>query len=448
MSKVALFPGLDISQRQQSFRARVRVSPFYDLTKTLPTELEAACWGTTTLLRLNQLRTQLKSEERLPASPISREDAINLQLFDVIEGIQGAEQEVKPKMMATIGDKILVSEIIDSYVQHDTKLQATNPSAKARRLKEYFADMTLADVTMTLLNKYKELRKSGGLGSGRSTEPADYTKKNREYQARLRAKKRGTPVVAMAKPVYTVHNDTIRKEIGFLRLAVKAFMHRIGDSEFHRYSHYIAGHPIFFVKLPSKGKPRNRRISDEEVTALLRNIKCPLKRTSFLLALYTSLRRAEIVSLRVEDVQWDKCQVLLRAPVIEDPDNPGNWIEKPKSKTKTRFVPLISEAIKLLEEACRGRTSGKIFNFSPEVFSQSIGRGCSKAEISDLRLHDSRRESVSWLHDVHGLTITELMSFTGHADPTVLIKHYFGPDAGKLAEKIASKGLGKREFTL
>lgn len=448
MSKVAFFPGLDISQRQQSFRARVRVSPFYDLTKTLPTELEAACWGTATLLRLNQLRIQLKSEERLPASPISREDAINLQLFDVIEGIQGAEQVVKTKMMATIGDKILVSEIIDSYIQHDTKLHATDPSAKATRLKTYFADMTLADVTMTLLNKYKELRKSGSLGSGRSTAPANYTKKNREYQARLRAKKRGTPVVANEKPVYTVHNDTIRKEICFFRLAVKAYMHRVGDAEFHRYSHYMAGHPIFFVKLPSKGKPRSRRISDEEIRALLRNIKCPLKRASFLLALYTSLRRTEIVSLRVEDVQWDKCQVLLRAPVIEDPDNPGNWIEKPKSKTKTRFVPLISEAIKLLEEACRGRTSGKIFNFSPEVFSQSVGRGCSKAEISDLRLHDSRRESVSWLYDVHGLTLTELMAFTGHSDPTVLIKHYFGPDASKLAEKIASKQIGKREFSL
>lgn len=112
MSKVALFPGLDISQRQQSFRARVRVSPFYDLTKTFSTELDAAIWGTTALQRLNKLRAQLKSEQCLPSSPISRKDAINLQLFDAIEGVQGGETVAKPKIMVTIVRRFMNSSDI------------------------------------------------------------------------------------------------------------------------------------------------------------------------------------------------------------------------------------------------------------------------------------------------------------------------------------------------
>lgn len=446
MSKVALFPGLDISQRQQSFRARVRLSPFYDLTKTFPTELDAAVWGTTTLQRLHLLRTRLKSEERLPAYPISREEAVKMSLSEDIEGIQGHEMIVERKALSTIGDQILVSEIIDSYVEYSTKLQSTDPKAKATLLKNFFADMTLADVTMTLLNRFKDMRASGALGSGRSTEPADYLRKNREYQARLRAKKRGTPLAPSEKKTYPVGSDTIRKEIGFLRLAVKAYLQRVGDSNFHRYSHYIAGHPIFFVTLPAKSEPRKRRVSNEEVNAILSNIKCSIKRAAFLLVLYLSLRRAEILSLRVEDINWEKCEVLLRAPLIEDPKNPGKWIPKPKSKTRTRMVPLIPEALKLLEKICHGRTDGKIFNFSPSVLSQAFGRGCSRANIIDLHFHDGRRECVSWLHDTYSLTMEELTVFTGHTDVGVLIRHYFEPSASKLAGKISARGLLKREF--
>lgn len=444
MSKIVLFPGLDITPRQQSFRARIRVSPFYDFTKTCPTELDAASWGIIELQRLTKLRDTLKSEGRLPKSPCTREDAIRLGIMDLIEGHPANATKVRRE--PSIGDRIFVADMLDSYVGNDTALQVTDWSRKVSRWKNYFADMSLADVTLTALNRYKDLRRTGELGNGRSTEPVDYMKTNRDFQARLRATKRGTPLVLKAKAVYPVSDETIRKEIGFLRRAVKAYVNRVGDAEFHSYSAYMLGHPIFFVKLPPKGQPRERRISNDEIKDLIQGIKCPEKRSAFLLVLYTTLRRSEILSLRIEDIDWERCEVKLRAPMIEDPLNPGKWIKQPKSKTATRMVPLISEAINILEKICDGRTNGKIFTFSPTVFSQAVGRGCSKAKIDDLRIHDGRRESVSWLHDVYGLTMEELTTFTGHTDVAVLMRHYFKPSASKLADKISSRGLNKREF--
>ena len=448
MSKVVLFPGLDISPRQHSFRARVRVSPFYDLTKTFPTELDAASWGIVELQRLNKLRDILKSECRLPKSRLTREDAVLLGLIELIDGHTAASiaELTKIKPESSIGHKILVAELLDSYLEHDTALHATNYSSKVTMSKKFFGNTTLADITLTALNRFKELRRTGDLGNGRSTEPVDYMKTNRDFQARLRAKRRGTPTVAKAKAVYPVSDETIRKEISFLRRAVKAYVNRIGDADFHSFSAYMLGHPVFFVKLPPKGTPRERRISNEEIQALLKGIKCPEKRSAFLLVLYMTLRRSEILSLRIEDIDWPQCEVKLRAPMIEDPKNPGNWIKQPKSKTATRMVPLIPEAINILKKICSGRASGKVFEFSPTVFSQAVGRGCSKANIMDLRVHDGRRESVSWLHDVYGLTMEELTTFTGHTDVAVLMRHYFKPSASKLADKISSQGLSKREF--
>lgn len=231
-----------------------------------------------------------------------------------------------------------------------------------------------------------------------------------------------------------------------MRRAFKAYINRVGDADFHSYSSYILGHPIFFVKLPPKGTPRERRISNDEIQALLKGIKCPEKRSAFLLILYMTLRRSEVLSLRIEDIDWQRCEVKLRAPMVEDPKNPGSWVKQRKSKTATRMVPLIPEAINILQKICFGRTSGKIFEFSPVVFSQAIGRGCSKAKILDLRVHDGQRESVSWLHDVYGLTMEELTTFTGHTDVAILMRHYFKPSASKLADKISSQDLSKREF--
>lgn len=61
----------------------------------------------------------------------------------------------------------------------------------------------------------------------------------------------------------------------------------------------------------------------------------------------------------------------------------------------------------------------------------------------NVRVHDGRREALSWLHDLHGLTLEQLTLFSGHTDVKTLQKHYFQPSAAKLAAALSGKAFGR-----
>jgi hypothetical protein len=64
-------PGLDIEERSPgTFRARVRVNPFFALSNTFGNEIAALSWGCQQLERLHALHQQLSDEGACPLRPL------------------------------------------------------------------------------------------------------------------------------------------------------------------------------------------------------------------------------------------------------------------------------------------------------------------------------------------------------------------------------------------
>jgi integrase len=226
----------------------------------------------------------------------------------------------------------------------------------------------------------------------------------------------------------------VRHELKQLRQALRAYAAR-SDERRERLGAYVLMHPIVTYPLPTPGKPRKRRISDDELTRILRKMKCPNKRAAILIGIYTSLRRSEVLSLRGDDINWSERTVHLRTPMEPDPQRPGETRKKRKTKTVERDVPLVPEALELLRSLAP--PDGLIFSFAASSLTQAFGRAAESAGVLDVRVHDGRREALSWLHDVHGLTLEQLTLFSGHTDLKTLQKHYFQPSAAKLAASLA-----------
>lgn len=426
-------PGLDVQERSPgTFRVRVRVHPFFALSATAPTELEAVQWGCRELQRLHLLHDRLHAEGRLPNVLLTREAAEARGLAGLIAG-EPSTAVVTP---ASPGMAVCLSEVLDTYMENEGKELSPGYSSRAKRLKAYFGAMSLAAVTRPVLQAYVDARLRGELGAGRSRQAA-YATKNREYQKNKRRRERGIPIV----PKHTVHDvpqtGSVRHELKLLRQALKAFAAR-SDTLRERIGTYVAMHPIVTFPLPSAGEPRKRRISDEELTRILEKISCPRKRAAILLGIYTSLRRAEVMSLRAEDINWQERTVRLRAPTEPDPDRPGAVRKKRKTKTVERDVPLVPEALELLAKLALPK-AGRLFNFAASSLTQAFGRAAESAGVKNVRVHDGRREALSWLHDVHGLTLEQLAMFSGHTEVKTLQKHYFQPSAAKLAASLGGK---------
>jgi integrase len=428
-------PGLDVKERSPgSYRVRVRVHPFYDLTQTASSELLAVSWGITQLERLHALHALLTAECRLPKGAISREKAADLGLVELIEGAATSEQGCANTKQNSPGAAIFVFDVLDTYLANEAKKHVSEYVSRARHLKNFFGNVAISSITTRMLEDYIAARQSGKLGSGRSTKAA-YASKNREYQRNLRRRKRGVPVVEQVKAVHPPSNESIRHELKLFRRALTVYATR-DDALRERIAVYVGSHPITTVSLPPPCEPRKRRISDDELSRILKKISCPRKRAAIMVGIYTSIRRAEVVSLRVEDVNWSQSTVLLRAPMEPDPAFPGQMRKKSQTKTVQRDVPLINEALELLKATCEGR-SGPIFDFKPASLTQAFGRAAEDAGVLDIRVHDGRRESLSWLHDVYGLTLEQLTMFSGHTEVKTLQKHYFQPSAARLAATLA-----------
>lgn len=158
---------------------------------------------------------------------------------------------------------------------------------------------------------------------------------------------------------------------------------------------------------------------------MLRAILSDVSRAACVFALCTTLRRGEVVSLRWEDVDLPKSVIVVRRT------HTGK-----RSKTSTREVPLLPAAVRVLEDLGIQK-AGRIFPMRGDSLTQAWGRACLRAGVTDARLHDCRRESVSRLIQKFGLTLEKVAVFSGHRDIRTLQEHYVRLEASDVAAECA-----------
>lgn len=221
-------------------------------------------------------------------------------------------------------------------------------------------------------------------------------------------------------------NNTVR-----LELALLSHMYTIAIQE---WGVGLVANPVLNVRKPSPGQGRNRRLNGDEEERLLK--ACDAHSNPFLgwivrLALYTSMRKGEIVSLTHE-------QVNLEAGTLFLPDTKNNSV---------RTVPLTNKALATIKEALdfpiRPKDTNLIFYGSPcrdgtrkpYIINRVWPQALERAEITGLRFHDLRHEATSRFVEA-GLSDQEVASITGHKSMQML-RRYTHLRTEDLVSKIA-----------
>ncbi|MCB5207808.1 site-specific integrase [Methylovorus mays] len=190
------------------------------------------------------------------------------------------------------------------------------------------------------------------------------------------------------------------------------------------------------VRKPSPPPGRNRRISDDEIQAVINATESDQLPRLVGLALETAARRSELAALKWVNVDLKKNLIRL-----EDTKN-----------GETRVVPLSPAAQAILKEVPR-RIDGRVFGLSPDSITQSFERAVKRARkeyeleclsmsadsdryyLIDLNFHDLRHEATSRIAKKVP-NLIELASITGHKDLQML-KRYYHPDPEELVKKLA-----------
>jgi integrase len=154
--------------------------------------------------------------------------------------------------------------------------------------------------------------------------------------------------------------------------------------------------PVRLIRRPKNNRPRDRRLTAEEVNLILKTTKSETLSRIVLFALETAMRRGEIANAKWSDLDLSEC--VLRVP-----------------ETKTgepRTIPLSRKAIEVLESISRVEND-RIFGLHAESMSQAFDRACERADIRNLHFHDLRHEATSRLFE-KGLNPMQVSAITGH----------------------------------
>lgn len=194
---------------------------------------------------------------------------------------------------------------------------------------------------------------------------------------------------------------SIRREFGLLR-AVFACARR--DWGWLRVS------PFDSLKPPPAGRPRTRRVSDDELEAIIVALGYgPVSKFIGLAcrwALETAMRQGEILRLTRADIDG-------RVAKLTDTKNGDR-----------RDVPLSKSAIQLLDLL---PARGQLFPVDPRSFDTLFRKARKKAKVGDIHFHDLRREATTRMAANPKINPMLLAKITGHRDLKILLATYYAP---------------------
>lgn len=178
----------------------------------------------------------------------------------------------------------------------------------------------------------------------------------------------------------------------------------------------LKSNPVAEITMPALGKPRNRRPSLAELSALELACSHPMLWKIVTIAIETGMRRGEIISMNWSDIDWD--QGTLHIPLTKN--------------GYSRTIPLTQAALDTLAGLpCDG---DRVFPMSGNAVRLAWEKLKNKANVNDLRFHDLRHEAVSRFFEM-GLSVPEVAFISGHRDLRMLHR-YTHLKAETVGEKI------------
>jgi integrase len=182
---------------------------------------------------------------------------------------------------------------------------------------------------------------------------------------------------------------------------------------------WLRDSPFDKVSPPPAGKPRTRRVSDEEMDRLLLSLNyergmIPESATQYiavaaLWALETAMRQGEVLGLTRANVSAEG-----RYARLLDTKN-GEARDVPLSRAALALLPLLQDPL---------------FPVTPATFDVLFRRARKRAGL-DFHFHDIRREATTRL--ASKLDVLTLAKMTGHRDVKILLRTYYAPSMADVA---------------
>jgi integrase len=186
--------------------------------------------------------------------------------------------------------------------------------------------------------------------------------------------------------------------------------------------------PPPLVWLPQKPKPKDRVLSEDEVSRLIEAADAPHVRLFIVLAITTGGRKSALLELTWDRVDFGRGTIDLRSRDVYSPLTKG-W------RKGRAVVPMTDEAREELLAARDGALSDRVIEWNGAPVA-NIRKGfmaaASRAGIGpEVTPHTLRHSVATWLEE-DGVDIAHVSRMIGHRDPSTTRRIYQHPRAETL----------------
>lgn len=230
----------------------------------------------------------------------------------------------------------------------------------------------------------------------------------------------------------TISTTTARYVLRTLRTALKFGIER----------KWLNENPAKYVKPPKASESEKRPLEADEVRALLAAAKKSTLYVPILVALYSGVRRGELLALKWSDFDFEERSVTVRRALEVDRLDDYSVKEKPpKSESSKRTIPLpasvidelrrykVAQAQRLLRTGLRQNAETLLFDrgdgqpWHPDTFGQAWIDFAKGSGVRRVRFHDLRATFASLLIEA-GVDPVTVQHFLGHSTLNMTMRVY------------------------
>ena len=179
----------------------------------------------------------------------------------------------------------------------------------------------------------------------------------------------------------------------------------------------LAFNPCSAVSMPRNLPSKKRELPDDDAISAVKNsVKVPFGLFAYF-CLYSGLRRGELLALRYEDINREKCEIRVNKAIEFVGNNPH--VKSPKTAAGVRVVPLLDPLAAVLPENKKGLVFGNEDD-SPLTKTQYRKRWFRYCEAigHDITAHQLRHGYATILYEA-GIPDKDAQELLGHSSITV-----------------------------
>lgn len=186
---------------------------------------------------------------------------------------------------------------------------------------------------------------------------------------------------------------------------------------------YIVKNPYCMFDLPRKTKYKHCTLSVAERAELLRLCRCTSLDVPVTLALKYGLRRGEVLGLKAEDIDTDRCTMYIQRS--RGTENGKEVLTDCKTKESERYILLEASDARVM--FWKGLGQPYVVNMSPAMLDKRFKAFLKAHSLPNIRFHDLRHTYATYMLS-RGVNPKIVSNVLGHSDVGITLDLYSHPD--------------------